>query len=57
VDKIRDLGWESSHDFEQALEETVRWYQDNEWWWRKIKSGEYLEYYKQWYGDRLGTGA
>ncbi|HSR29977.1 MAG TPA: dTDP-glucose 4,6-dehydratase, partial [Anaerolineae bacterium] len=53
VDKIRALGWESSHTFEQAIEKTVRWYVDNEWWWRKIKSGEYMEYYRQWYGERL----
>jgi len=55
VDKIRALGWESHHTFEQAIEKTVRWYVDNEWWWRKIKSGEYLEYYKRWYGQRLAA--
>ena len=53
VDKIRALGWESSHTFEEAIEKTVRWYADNEWWWRKIKSGEYMDYYKRWYGERL----
>jgi dTDP-glucose 4,6-dehydratase len=53
VDKIRTLGWESSHTFEQAIEKTVRWYAENEWWWRKIKSGEYMDYYKRWYGERL----
>jgi dTDP-glucose 4,6-dehydratase len=26
---------------------------DNEWWWRKIKSGEYRAYYKRQYGQRL----
>ena len=55
VDKIRALGWQSSHTFEQAIEKTVRWYVDNEWWWRKIKSGEYMDYYKRWYGERLAT--
>ncbi|MFC2046433.1 dTDP-glucose 4,6-dehydratase [Chloroflexota bacterium] len=54
VDKIRALGWESRHTFGEAIDRTVRWYVDNEWWWRKIKSGEYLEYYKRWYGERLG---
>ncbi|MGD2207740.1 MAG: dTDP-glucose 4,6-dehydratase [Anaerolineae bacterium] len=53
VAKIRALGWESRHTFEEGIEETVRWYVDNEWWWRKIKSGEYKEYYKRWYGERL----
>jgi dTDP-glucose 4,6-dehydratase len=56
VDKVRTLGWESRHSFGQAIEKTVRWYLDNEWWWRKIKSGEYKEYYKQWYGERLDLG-
>jgi dTDP-glucose 4,6-dehydratase len=53
VDKIRGLGWQSRHSFEQAIERTVRWYTENEGWWRKIKSGEYMEYYRQWYGERL----
>jgi dTDP-glucose 4,6-dehydratase len=53
VGKIRGLGWESRHDFGQAIAKTVQWYVDHEWWWRKIKSGEYMEYYKKWYGARL----
>jgi dTDP-glucose 4,6-dehydratase len=53
VSKVGALGWESRHTFEQAIEKTVKWYVDNEWWWRKLKSGEYLEYYKQQYGERL----
>ena len=53
VTKIRGLGWEPSHSCEEAIEATVRWYVDNEWWWRKIKTGEYLEYYKRQYGQRL----
>jgi dTDP-glucose 4,6-dehydratase len=51
-DKIKALGWRSRHTFEQALEKTVRWYVDNEWWWRKIKSGEYMEYYRRQYEER-----
>jgi dTDP-glucose 4,6-dehydratase len=53
VSKIGALGWESRHTFDQALEKTVRWYVENEWWWRKLKSGDYLEYYKKQYGERL----
>jgi len=52
-DKLKALGWQSAHTFEQALEETVRWYVDNEWWWRKIKSGDYYrQYYERNYGHR-----
>jgi dTDP-glucose 4,6-dehydratase len=52
--KIQSLGWRSRHTFEEALEKTVRWYVDNAWWWRKIKSGEhYRAYYARQYGSRL----
>jgi len=51
--KIKALGWQPRKDFEGALAETVRWYQQNEWWWRKLKNGEYMEYYKQQYAARL----
>lgn len=46
------LGWKPAHTFEDALEATVRWYVDNPEWWRRVKSGEYLEYYKKQYGER-----
>jgi len=53
IDKICALGWRPRHDFDQALEATVRWYVDNEWWWRKIKSGEhYRSYYQAHYQGR-----
>ena len=55
--KVRALGWEPRHDFEQALAKTVQWYVDNEWWWRKIKSGEhYREYYARNYAGRGQDG-
>jgi len=53
VSKIRGLGWEPAHTCEEAIEKTIRWYVDNEWWWRPIKSGErYQEYYRQQYEGR-----
>ncbi len=51
--KISQLGWRHSMTFEQALERTIHWYVENEWWWRKIKSGEFREYYEKQYGERL----
>lgn len=33
----KELGWVTQYDLEQALEKTVRWYQDNEKWWRPLK--------------------
>lgn len=50
--KLRALGWRSSHSFDAALERTVRWFVDNEAWWRPLKSGEYLEYYRKQYHER-----
>lgn len=53
IDKVRALGWAPRHDFDAALEKTVRWYLENEWWWRKIKSGEhYRAYYDAHYKGR-----
>ena len=54
-DKLRALGWQRQYSFDSALEATVDWYRNNEWWWRKIKTGEYLDYYKRQYGARLAA--
>ncbi len=59
-EKLRAKGWQRKYDpaaFEAALAETVRWYVDNEWWWRKIKTGEYLEFYRRQYAERLASSA
>jgi len=50
--KLQPLGWRSRHTFQEALEKTVKWYMENEWWWRKIKSGEYRAWYERQYGKR-----
>ncbi|MEA3336957.1 MAG: dTDP-glucose 4,6-dehydratase [Chloroflexota bacterium] len=53
VKKLEELGWESRHTCEEAIINTVTWYRENEWWWRKIKSGDhYKEYYKRQYAGR-----
>jgi len=53
VSKVEALGWRSRHTFAQALEATVKWYVDNEWWWREIRSGErYRAYYAEHYDGR-----
>lgn len=53
--KMRALGWSPDRDFDEGLRLTVDWYVDNQWWWRKLKSGEYLEYYEKQYADGLDT--
>jgi dTDP-glucose 4,6-dehydratase len=56
--KLRSLGWTPEVPFERGLEDTVRWYRENEWWWRPIKEQDpaFREYYRAQYGgrDRLG---
>lgn len=55
--KIQALGWRNAYNFEQAIEATVKWYVDNEAWWRKIKSGQhYQEYYQRQYEGREVSG-
>lgn len=51
-DKLRRLGWKPRGDFHKAMEETIEWYVRNEWWWEKLKSGEYWEYYRKQYVER-----
>jgi dTDP-glucose 4,6-dehydratase len=52
-EKLRALGWEPRVRFDDGLERTVRWYQDNDWWWEPIRSGDYREYYERHYGRAL----
>ncbi len=32
----RDLKWRPRHSFEEGIEKTVKWYLENEWWWRPL---------------------
>lgn len=47
-----ELGWEPQVSFDEGMRRTVEWYQTHENWWKKIKSGEYLEYYQKQYGSK-----
>jgi dTDP-glucose 4,6-dehydratase len=42
-----ELGWRTQETFESGLAKTVRWYLDNDWWWRPLRQRVYG-------GDRLG---
>lgn len=35
--KLRELGWKSNYNFDEALTDTVKWYVENWWWWKKLK--------------------
>lgn len=41
-----ELGWKAQENFETGIEKTVRWYLDNEWWWRPLRD--------RYSGERLG---
>ncbi|HCQ63990.1 MAG TPA: dTDP-glucose 4,6-dehydratase [Rhodobacteraceae bacterium] len=44
-----ELGWEPSLTLAEGLRQTVRWYLDNEAWWRPLQAREGV-------GQRLGSG-
>lgn len=48
----RELGWEPSLQFEEGIEETVRWYLNNQEWMDNVTSGDYQKYYKSMYQNR-----
>ena len=50
--KLRALGWAPEKDWDEGVAETVAWYRENEAWWRRIKSGEFQEYYRRQYEQR-----
>ena len=52
--KLGALGWCPQTEFMHGLNETVRWYRDNEWWWRPIKEHDpaFRAYYQAQYGHR-----
>ena len=41
-----ELGWRARENFDSGIEKTVRWYLDNEWWWRPLR--------ERYAGERLG---
>ena len=44
----RELGWEPAHtDFAEGLAETIRWYRENEAWWRPAKAATEAKYAAQ----------
>lgn len=50
-----ELGWQPKISLDGGLRSTIAWYQDHHSWWERIKSGEYRNYYQQWYGERLAS--
>ena len=49
---MRETGWRPQMDFETGLARTIEWYQANEPWVARVRSGAYREYYEKNYGGR-----
>ena len=41
-----ELGWQAQETFDTGIMKTVRWYLDNDWWWRPLR--------ERYDGERLG---
>ncbi len=46
----KELGWKPQYGFDVWLEKTIAWYQENQEWWQRIKTGAYQTYYDKQYG-------
>ncbi|MFH1148164.1 MAG: dTDP-glucose 4,6-dehydratase [Pseudomonadota bacterium] len=54
IGKMRsELNWSPPVPFEAGMDLTIDWYEKNEGWWRRVKSGEYKTYYKEMYEARI----
>ncbi|MBU2228985.1 dTDP-glucose 4,6-dehydratase [Patescibacteria group bacterium] len=47
-----ELDYKPLYGLDTYLEKTINWYKENESWWKRIKSGDYLKYYKKQYEKR-----
>ena len=49
--KVKKLGWQPRTNFEEGLKQTIKWYQNNQAWWKKIKEKqkEFKDFYREWY--------
>lgn len=47
-----DLSWRQKFDFDDALQSTIKWYQDNTNWWKKLKDTSFENYYQKQYVAR-----
>lgn len=48
----KELGWEPKYTFDEGLDLTVKWFKENENWWKKLKDKSYADYYNKQYVTR-----
>jgi len=41
----KELGWQPKYNFDEALTRTIKWYQDNQPLWKKLKNKKFQDYY------------
>jgi dTDP-glucose 4,6-dehydratase len=51
--RLTSLGWRPKVAFERGLRSTIRWYMENESWWRAHKDADWDTYYERQYAWRL----
>ncbi|HET7699861.1 MAG TPA: dTDP-glucose 4,6-dehydratase [Candidatus Limnocylindria bacterium] len=56
-DRLRALGFAPRVSFGDGIARTVRWYVENEGWWRSVRSGDWDAYYERQYGGRLAASS
>ena len=52
----RDLGWLPETKFADGIKKTIKWYLDNQDWWKDIIAGDYQNYYEEMYGKKKVIG-
>jgi dTDP-glucose 4,6-dehydratase len=53
--RLRALGWVPQVPLDQGLRETIRWYRENQAWWRPVVADpEHLAFVARFYGAALG---
>lgn len=49
---IREFDWQPTISFDDGIKKTIKWYLDNQTWWKNILDGAYQDYYKKMYEER-----
>lgn len=48
-----EIGWKPQTTWEEGLQKTINWYQDNQDWVKRIRNGDYRDYYQMQYGTEI----
>ena len=48
----KELGWGPTTMFVEGIKLTIQWYKEHMDWMEEYTSGEYMNYYKEMYGNR-----